>query len=56
MPDSELDESVETILDEFPRTGYRRMKGFLQSKGHRVQEKRVQASMHRVGLEGVLSR
>uniref|UniRef100_A0A7M5V6S7 Integrase catalytic domain-containing protein n=2 Tax=Clytia hemisphaerica TaxID=252671 RepID=A0A7M5V6S7_9CNID len=56
MPDYELDESVKTILDEFPRTGYRRMKGFLQSKGHRVQEKRVQASMHRVGLEGVLSR
>ncbi|XP_066921422.1 uncharacterized protein [Clytia hemisphaerica] len=56
MSDSQLDECVKNILDEFPRTGYRRMKGFLQSNGHRVQEKRVRACMHRVGLEGVLSR
>ncbi|XP_066935261.1 uncharacterized protein [Clytia hemisphaerica] len=56
MSDDELDVCVRNILDEFPRTGYRRMKGFLQSDGHRVQEKRVRASMHRVGLEGVLSR
>ena len=51
-----LDEEILNILKQFPRTGYRRMIGFLRSKGYHIQEKRVRASMHRVDPIGILER
>ena len=51
-----LDVIVRDILDLFPKTGYKRMIGFLMARGHRVQEKRVREVMRRVDPEGVIER
>ena len=40
LSDNEIDEIIESILKEFPRTGYRRMIGFLKAKNIIVHEKR----------------
>ena len=54
MSDTELEETVESFLKEFPNTGYKRMKGFLSSKNIRVQEERVRSIMRRVDPEEVV--
>ncbi len=41
----DLDNIVKEILEQFPKTGYKRMIGYLMAKGHRVQEKKVQEAM-----------
>ncbi|KAJ7370540.1 hypothetical protein OS493_031825 [Desmophyllum pertusum] len=51
-----LDNHVIEVFQMFPNCGYRRMLGFLETRGLRVQEKRVRESMHRVDPEGVLLR
>lgn len=51
-----LDNHVMEVFQMFPNCGYRRMLAFLETKGLRVQEKRVRESMHRVDPEGVLLR
>jgi len=56
ISDFELDRIIETILKDFPNTGYKRMKGFLISRNLRVQEYRVRESMRRVDPEGVILR
>ena len=36
----ELDNIFKEILEQFPKTGYKGMIGYLMAKGHRVQEKK----------------
>lgn len=52
----ELDEIVSEILTDFPNCGYKRMTGFLLSRGLRIQQTRIRESMRRVDPEGVLLR
>ncbi|KAK0136707.1 hypothetical protein N1851_027114 [Merluccius polli] len=54
--DPELDALVSEIKTRAPHSGYRSVKGILESQGHRVQWERVRAAMHRVDSLGVLER
>ena len=54
LSDEELDGLVRDIVAQNPNCGYRRMLGFLMSRGVRVSEQRTRESMHRVDPEGVL--
>ena len=54
--DESLDKCINEIQREFPRTGYRRMIGYLRAKNILVPERRVRESMRRVNLEGILLR
>ena len=56
LSDSDLDLAVERVFTDFPNCGIRRMKGFLLSKGIKVQWHRVRSSMWRVDPEGTLLR
>ena len=56
ISNEKFDQQVLSILQDLPKTGYRRMVGSLKARGVRVQEKRVRRSMLRVDMEGVLSR
>lgn len=56
MTDDELDGKVRAIKSRLPHTGYRLMKGCLQSEGYHVQWERVKASMHHVDTAGILDR
>ena len=56
IDDAGLDEIVRDVLKDFPRTGYRRMIGFLKERGLRIQEKRVVECLRRVDYEGVIQR
>ena len=51
-----LDEMILNILTEFPNTGYRRLAGFLLSRGLRIQHWRIREAMQRVNRAGVLLR
>ena len=54
LTQQELDNVVKKILEQFPKTGYKRMIGYLMAKGIRVQEKKVREAMRRVDPEGVI--
>ena len=54
--DPELDALVLEINTRAPHSGYRSVKGILESQGHRVQWERVRAAMHRVDSLGILER
>lgn len=56
LSDGQLDAIVGEVLNDFPNCGYRRMDGFLRSKGHKVQQIRIRESVKRVDPEGVLLR
>ena len=56
ITDAELDLAVESILRSFPNAGYKRMSGFLTSRGLRVQQNRIRSSMRRVDPRGCLLR
>ena len=56
ITDTELDSVVDSIIRSFPNTGYKRMSGFLMSRGLRVQQDRIRCSMHRVHPEGCMLR
>ena len=56
ISDSSLDSLVTAILHEFPNSGYRAMRGQLLSRGLKVQEHRVRASMRRTDPEGIIVR
>ena len=56
IDNEELDQLIQNILTEFPNTGYRRMTGFLRSRGLRVQQCRIREAMRRVNPAGVLLR
>ena len=52
----DLDEMVRGILQDFPRTGYQRMMGFLKDRNVRIQEDRMRQCMRRVDFAGVIQR
>ena len=56
ITDTELDEIVGDIVVDFPNCGIRRMKGFLQGKGLKIQWSRIRSSMWRVDPTGLLLR
>ena len=56
MEDDKRDQVIVPILKDFPNSGYEKMKGFLLSRGHRIQENKIRESMRRVDPEGVLLR
>lgn len=56
LTDDELDILVSAIHSSNPRAGYRMMLGLLRAQGHRVQWRRICASMHRVDTLGTVSR
>ncbi|KAI7805372.1 hypothetical protein IRJ41_006208 [Triplophysa rosa] len=56
LEDAELDALVEDTLRCNPNAGYKMMFGYLSAQGVCVQRIRVQESMRRVDLQGVLMR
>ena len=56
MEDDKRDQVIVSILKDFPNSGHKKMKGFLLSRGHRVQENKIRKSMRRVDPDGVLLR
>ena len=54
ISDDALDAAVASILHNFPNCGIRRMKGFLQAQGMRIQWSRVRASLWRTNPIGIL--
>ena len=54
--EADLDAIVMYILQQFPRSGYRRVIGYLLARRYRVQEKRVRESMRRVDPEVVIEK
>ena len=56
ITDNDLNAIVREILNEFPNTRIRRLKGFLLARGHKVQWERVRAALWAVDPEGVLHR
>lgn len=56
LTDDQLDAVILSILQDFPNTGYKRMTGFLRSRGLRVQQLRIRESIRRVDPAGVLLR
>ena len=56
LSDEELDQKVKEIVERFPNIGYRRLTGFLISKGLKVCRERIRASLKRVHPEGILLR
>lgn len=56
ISNEDLDIIVSNIYKDFPNCGIRRMKGFLTSRGIRVQWQRVRSSLWRIDSEGILLR
>ena len=56
MKDDKLHKVIVSILKDFPNSGYKIKKGFLLSRGHRMQENKTRESMRRVDPEGVMLR
>ena len=56
MEDDKHDQVIPSILKDFPNSGYRKMKGFLLSRGHRIQENKIRESMRRMDPEEILFR
>ena len=52
IDNGELDQMIHNILTEFSNTGYRRMTGFLMSRGLRIQQCRIREAMRRVNPAG----
>lgn len=56
ISEHDLDNIIENILVGFPETGYKRMTGFLRSRGVVVQQSRIREAMRRVNPEGTMLR
>ena len=54
--DDELDDIVREASNSHPNFGLRMMKGYLQSKGVRVQRKRIRYSLLRIDPIGLMQR
>ena len=52
--DEDLDILVKNILQEFPNSGYKSMRGHLLSRGCKIQEIRVREVMRRCDPEGTV--
>ena len=56
IDDDHLDQFVREAQQENPNIGLRLTRGFLKSRGHRVQLERIRGSLLRTDPEGVLQR
>ena len=56
IEDYQLDSLIQQAQDQNPHIGIRLAKGFLRSKGHRVQRERIQASLLRTDPIGLMER
>ncbi|XP_028415387.1 uncharacterized protein LOC114538407 [Dendronephthya gigantea] len=56
LTDEDLDILVKNILQEFPNSGYKSMRGHLLSRGYKIQEIRIRESMRRCDPEGTIVR
>ena len=54
--DNDLEETVRSIVQQFPNTGYKRMTGLLFSRGLRVKQNRICEMMRRVDPAGTFFR
>lgn len=55
MSDEDLDAVINSILNDFPETEYKRMTGFLRARGIVLQQNRIREAMRRINPEGTLS-
>ncbi|CAG7825487.1 unnamed protein product [Allacma fusca] len=56
ISNDELDEVVTTVLQQFPNSRYRRVQGYLQSRGVIIQQLRIRESVRRADPQGVFQR
>ena len=56
ISDDELEELVQKILLDFPNSGVRRMKGYLQAKGLNIQWERIRSALWKLDPEGMILR
>lgn len=56
LSDSDLDEKVASLKQDYPNAGYRMISGLLLQEGVRLQQHRVRECMHRVDPLGVVTR
>lgn len=56
LTNEELDRVILQIQRDHPNTGYRRMEGFLSTRGIRVQRMRLRLAMQRTDPDGVVLR
>ena len=54
ISDHDLDAIITSILTEFPKTGYKRMIGFLRARGVVVQQNSIHERMRTINPEGTL--
>ena len=52
LSDSEIDDTVYTIQNTNPRTGYRMVDGIFRSNGHILQRRRIRESLQKVDPNG----
>ena len=56
IEDNQLDSLIRQAQEQNPNIGLRLAKGFLRSKGHRVQRERIRASLLRTDPIGLFER
>lgn len=56
LSDSQLETLVSSIKDKHPNSGEVMLQGYIRSRGHHVQRRRVRAAIHDVDPRGVASR
>ena len=56
ISDEELDQLVADARNENPSIGIRMLKGYLQSKGFRIQRERVRSALLRIDPIGLVDR
>ena len=56
ISDDELDSVIQSLIHEFPSSGYRMMDGYLRGRGLRIQQGRLRSAMQRCDPHGVVLR
>ena len=56
ISDSDLDQIVREIQQQFPTCGNRQMQGHLLSRGYRIQQIRIRESQRRIDPDGAVIR
>ena len=56
ITEPELDDVIRNILQEFPNSGYKSLRGHLLARGLKVQERRLSEAMRRTDPGGIIVR
>ena len=56
ITEPELDDVIRNILQEFPNSGYKSLRGRLLAGGLKVQERRLREATRRTDPEGIIVR